>query len=107
MNAIETKKQELELELALCKAEISQMQIEIDELNASLASSYRIILNGSGSKVNFPENSSLNLKPTGRIRLLYRLEFWLKSTKAKSIFNSLPGSVRSLIRTIARKLGLV
>jgi hypothetical protein len=107
MSSIQTKKQDLELELALCKAEISQLQIEIDELNATLASSYRIILNGSGSKVDFPENSTFTLKPNGRIRLLYRLEFWLKGAKVKSIFNKLPGSVQSLIRLIARKIGLV
>jgi len=107
MNSIETKKQDLELELALCKAEISQLQIEIDELNASLASSYRIILSGSDNKVDFPEISTLNLKPTGRIRLLYRLEFWLKGARAKSMFNKLPRSVQSVIRSIARKIGLV
>lgn len=107
MNSIQTNKRDLELELALCKAEISQQKIEIDELNDSLASSHRIILNGKGSKVDSPESTTLNPKPTGRIRFLYRLEFWLKGPRAKSIFNKLPGSVQSLIRSIARKIGLV
>lgn len=107
MNSIQTNKRDLEIELALCKAEISQQKIEIDELNDSLASSYRIILSGNGSKVDSPENTTLKPKTTGRIRLLYRLEFWLKGPRAKSIFNKLPSSVQSLIRSIARKIGLV
>lgn len=107
MNSTEIKKQNLEIELANCKAEISQLQVEIAELNASLASSHRIILNESASEVDFSQNSTFYPKPTGRIRFLYRLEFWLKGAKVKTIFNKLPVGVQSAIHSIARKLGLV
>jgi len=110
MNSIETQNRDLELEIAVCKAEISQLQIENDELNASLNSAYRIILKRRGYEFDSPKGPTLTGKSPRRSQILYRLHrvgFWLKGTKAKSIYLSLPSGLRSLVESIARRIGLI
>jgi len=110
MNSTETQKQDLELEIAVCKAEISQLQTEIDELNGSLNSAYRIILKAGGDKLDSPRGSTSITKSSTRSQIFYRLRrvgFWLKGTKAKSIYLRLPFRVQSLVQSMARKIGLI
>jgi len=106
MNTVETQQRDCALEVAVCRAEIAKLVTEIDELNASLAAAHRIIFSGSGD-INSYRNSSLVSKPSARTRLFYRIGSWLKGTKAKSIFFSLPSGIQSLVYAIARKIGLV
>jgi hypothetical protein len=110
MNSIETQKRDLELELAVCKAEISQLHTEIEELNASLNSAHSINLKRMGNKVDSPNGSPSTVKLSRRRQILYRLHrvgFWLKNTKVKSIYLRLPSSLQSLVQSIARRIGLI
>jgi hypothetical protein len=107
MSNNEKQLNDCELEIAMCKAEISKLENEIYELNASLVGAYRIILSGEAGSGDSFRDSAWDAKPPLRIRLFYRLGLWLKGTKAKSIFLKLPSSLQSPLYSIARKIGLV
>jgi hypothetical protein len=107
MKPTETNQRDYEFEVALCRAEISKLETEISELNASLAAAHQIILGGGIGEIHPHENSNLVAKLSARTRLFFRLGSWLKGTKAKSIFFSLPSSIQAPVYSIARKIGLV
>jgi hypothetical protein len=107
MNPIETNQRDYEFELALCRAEISKLETEINDLNASLEAAHLIILSGGIGEIYPHGNSNLVSKLSASNRLFFRLGSWLKGTKAKSIFSSLPSSIQAPVYSIARKIGLV
>lgn len=107
MNPIEINQRNYEFEVALCRAQISKLENEIDELNASLSAAHQIILADGIGTFHPLVNSSLASKLSARSRLFYRLGSWLRGTKAKSIFFRLPSRIQSPLYSIARKIGLV
>lgn len=107
MNLAETNKRDHEFEVALCRAETLKLETEISELNASLAAAHQIILGGGIGEIHPHGNSNRVAKPSARTRLFFRLGSWLKGTKAKSIFFSLPSIIQAPVYSIARKMGLV